>query len=386
MPSPALFGPPTKLQTFPLFTFLPSQKYKNLRVQELKFAFADGCVQCAGIAYDMYPKWSWPDFCKAFAESKVVRESYALAQKILDGSASQPFKSRSAVDMSACLGVRLERPYLALTEQEVLSLFKLPPEGFDSDLKQVTLSSEGGEPTVYYLFEHGFRTAYFYSLNQLQLQELLLEPHKQLRKEQPFERYQMLAKQQVDARKPQPPPGIKGGKSSGKILTLDEAHARAAAIIQAREQKEQQQDSSMKPSEVQDFEDALHREFEFAAIETLEPSLTSAGNLKPAPKANKRKTNPKAASKKAARFGGGTGQFNRPEPEKSPRSASPGTSVRGGGGRDSAGAGAQVLEDDLATEIRNKIGDVRSVANLDVDRVLRGEALGRSLNGAPWPV
>lgn len=357
------------------------------RFEELKFAYADGCVQCAGVAYDMYPKWGWSDFCKAFAESKVVRDSFFLALKILDGSMPQPFKIRSAVDSSASLGVRLEQPYIALTQEEVLSLFKLPPEAFDTDLKQVTLSSESGEPTLYYLFEHGFRTAFFYSLNRLQLQELLLEPQKQLRKEQPFERYQVLAKQQVEARKPLPPPGIKVDKKNPKILSIDEAHARAAAIIAARQEKETRQTvagGDVKPSE---FEEELERElahqFDFAQIETVESQMTPAGEFKKekGAKASKRKTAPGAkasTAKKPARIQPGTAERQSkqlPDPAKSPRSLSP--SVRGGGED-------PVAEDQLALDIRSKIGgDVRSVSNLDVERVLRGEALGRSLNGVP---
>lgn len=315
----------------------------------------------------MYPKWGWSDFCKAFAESKVVRDSFFLALKILDGSMPQPFKIRSAVDSSASLGVRLEP--------------------FDTDLKQVTLSSESGEPTLYYLFEHGFRTAFFYSLNRLQLQELLLEPQKQLRKEQPFERYQVLAKQQVEARKPLPPPGIKVDKKNPKILSIDEAHARAAATIAARQEKETRQTvagGDVKPSE---FEEELERElahqFDFAQIETVESQMTPAGEFKKekGAKASKRKTAPGAkasTAKKPARIQPGTAERQSkqlPDPAKSPRSLSP--SVRGGGED-------PVAEDQLALDIRSKIGgDVRSVSNLDVERVLRGEALGRSLNGVP---
>ncbi len=327
----------------------------------------------------MYPKWGWSDFCKAFAESKVVRDSFSLASKILDGSMQQPFKIRSSVDNSSSLGVRLEQPYIALTQEEVLSLFKLPPEAFDTDLKQVTLSSESGEPTLYYLFEHGFRTAFFYSLNRLQLQELLLEPHKQLRKEQPFERYQVLAKQQVETRKPLPPPGMKVDKKNTKILSIDEAHARAAAIIAARREKEELQTqggSVVKPSDVDDFEQELNAQFDFAQIETVEASMTAGGDLKaPKSKPAKRKTTPVAkagASKRHARGANPpTTEKHHPEPAKSPP-----PSVRG--------AGEDPVEDELASEIRSKIGgDVRSVANLDVERVLRGEALGRSLNGVP---
>lgn len=321
----------------------------------------------------------------------MVRDSFSLAWKILDGSTAQPFKIRSAVDSSASLGVRLEQPYIALTQEEVLSLFKLPPEAFDTDLKQVTLSSESGEPTLYYLFEHGFRTAFFYSLNKLQLQELLLEPQKQLRKEQPFERYQVLAKQQVEGRKPMPPPGIKMDKKNPKILSIDEAHARAAAIIAARQDKENRQTmggSGVKPSDIEDdFEKELAAQFDFAAIETVESSMTAAGEFKKekGPKGSKRKTTPgaKASAKRLPRAGappsstaeGHRGAKQLPEPAKSPRSLSP--SVRGGGEE-------SVAEDELASTIRSKIGgDVRSVSNLDVERVLKGEALGRSLNGVP---
>lgn len=51
--------------------------------------------------------------------------------------------------------------------------------------------------------DDGFHTATFSSLHQLRHDELFIEPHKQLRREQPLERYEVLLQHELENRKMQ---------------------------------------------------------------------------------------------------------------------------------------------------------------------------------------
>ena len=68
---------------------------------------------------------SWEQFCSSLAESAATRTAWAEAQRIKETLVVGPFKQRGEVERSSSLGIRLSKPYTALTEDEFLHRFKL---------------------------------------------------------------------------------------------------------------------------------------------------------------------------------------------------------------------------------------------------------------------
>lgn len=67
---------------------------------------------------------TWEQFCSSYAESSTTRASWAEAQKLKQSMPVMPFKVRGEVERTSSLGIRLSKPYLALTEDEFLAKFK----------------------------------------------------------------------------------------------------------------------------------------------------------------------------------------------------------------------------------------------------------------------
>lgn len=67
---------------------------------------------------------SWEQFCGSLAESASTRASWTEAQKLKQSFPSMPFKVRGEVERTSSLGIRLAKPYVALTEDEFLAKFK----------------------------------------------------------------------------------------------------------------------------------------------------------------------------------------------------------------------------------------------------------------------
>eukprot|EP00438_Fugacium_kawagutii_P006180 Skav207468 [mRNA] locus=scaffold3545:474718:476046:- [translate_table: standard] len=272
---------------------------------------------------------TWQSFCAAFAESAAVRQSFALASKVAKGD-PQNWKVRGQVIGSSGVTVQVQKKYLALTSEQVLAHLRIPAESFE-ELRSVTLANSDGATTRFYLFEmdDGFHTATFSSLHQLRHDELFIEPHKQLRKEQPLERYEVLLQQELDTRKPQENVMAKifdlhgkTDKKAHKLMTLSEAQAKAQQIIENRQLREANlaAASSGKSTEEPDFDQDL--EYHYAQVEKVEATVTASG----APPKTKA---PKAAAKKkaAARPRGGRAKDNAnlsfPRPASPARSAAP---------------------------------------------------------------
>ena len=254
---------------------------------------------------------TWATFTLVWSESETVRHSFDVAVK-LSADHKQPFSLLSSVEAHSLIGVRLERKYLALTEQEVLAKFMLPPDGFGTELKSVSLLSENGEPTVYFLFESGEeRMAVLTSERQLLHMDHVLDGKKnQLRKEQPLERFQVCCQQEVNNRRPQATvaaieKAAAKAKASGakvpqtspwSLMTLQEAAAKAANIIAAREAAEA--DDTAKPSEV-NFEAEMEEQFvKLQAVQatTMTPMGPTAKGAAKRPRA-KDSAAPKRATK-----------------------------------------------------------------------------------------
>ena len=314
----------------------------------------------------------WPAFCQAYAESSTVRSSFVTASKIYDnGEKEQSFRVRGSVANTNALEVSLSKQYMALTHDQVLQTLKVPAETFE-DLRFVTLTNENGEPTVFYLFEMefgqnagNFRIATFASHHQLVHEELLVEPQRNLRKEQPVERYQVCAKAEVESRQLSNVKGVVRSKAAAgaPLMTLAEARTKAAAIIEAREAHEAAQSTG----EVPPGTVPMQVEPVYAEIERVEASVLPGA--KPA----------KNARRKGQGAGAG-GQRKRlkKSPERSPRSTLTGPTPTSAAEDEGPGDG-----DDLAATIKSKVGgDVKSIKNLDVGKILAGEQLGRSIAGA----
>ena len=345
-------------------------------LQEVKFAYPDGCKRCAETAYDAYPLLTWAQFCAAFAESKAVKDSFDQAVLIKAGKVPQPFKVRGAVQSANALGVELSKPYIALTEDEVLAMFRVPAAALDPDLRFTTLANENGEPCKFYLFEDGgYRKVTFYSRRLLEHFEHLQEPQAMLRQEQPLERYKVLAKDEVVGRN-----GIRPGQTKPclKILSIQDARARAEQIITSRHAQEASGEAHLAGEEPAPDHD------QFEGVQTISAATDTSGQQRaPDSKAKARpKRQPKAGAKPAAtnRRGRGTEARSRsPMPESVAPSATPGRSSVSTAG----GSGSPALEDELVKSIKGKLGgDMKSVSNLNVARVLQGEQIGRTVAGA----
>ena len=358
-------------------------------LQEVQFAEPNGCVRCVKVCMDAYPKMTWATFTLVWSESETVRGTFTTAVELSEKQAKQAFTVLSSVEAHSLIGVRLERKYLALTEHEVLTRFMLPPDGFDTDLKSISLLSEDGEPTTYYLFESGEdRKVVLSSERQVLHMDHLLNGQNQLRKEQPLERWQVCCQQEVTNRRPQPTLaatvkaaakakacGSKVDKvSPWSLMTLQEASSKATSIIAAREAAEA--DVTAKPSDGIDVEKDLENEFvrlETVGLTSMTPTAEPKANSGKRPRAKDT-----AAPKRAGRARRTTAEMPAPAPPSLPSAnAAPST------------AGSDTPDPDtpegLGAIIKAKLGiDVRSIKNLDIHRVLCGEQLGRSLVGVAW--
>ena len=358
----------------------------------MKFAHQDGCIACATTAYDAFPALSWTSFCSAHAQSDTIRTEFNLAHAIRVGDQAQNFKVRQSVDSLNQIGIVLDKPYLALTEEDVLSSLKLPPTSF-GDLRSVTLPNENNVPTQFFLFDDGsFRRVRLFSKHELTHHQHLIEASGMLRREQPFERYQILCRDEVAKRRADGESNPKGSSTSKdslpKVLTLEEAKIKAQQIIAQREENEkklaEKGDLSVLDKQVDnDLQEV------FASIETLQPMVEYSGAAPTKAKAkakakvarskpNKQATAPRQHQSSAA---GGRSRSPVPSLKKSERSAPESEPVLA---HDAHSQDAQDLSE-LAKSVKLLVGgDVKSIQNLDPYRVMNGEHLGRSLTGATW--
>lgn len=346
--------------------------------EELKFAEANGCIDCVSQAYQMFPNMNWVEFCAAFGESKTVRSSWEIGSKIASGKMEQPFLVRGSINETSEIGVLLEKKFLALTTDECMSLFKLPPESLDG-AKSVTIINEENEKITFWLFtdDSSYRVATFFSKHNVAHQSHLLEKHKMLRKEQPAERYSCLCKDDIAARKQM------------AVMSLSAAKSQAESLIEARikqEERQSQELANTKPSEMADIE----VEGLMAPIAKLELSGTAGTSAKPNDKPGKKakaKATPKTPPVKKRRAGAGAGGATR-APFKRTSSPTPSFAQSGResvGGRPSSAGGGDGEEDELATAIQTKLKcDPKSVSSMNVQRALQGEQLGRSIVGVSW--
>lgn len=351
--------------------------------KDLGFAAPDGCQECYQCAYDAFPFWTWTTFCCAYADSPPTQKAFADAWAIQRDGAPQNFKTRGAVSSNDMVGATVEKSYAAITENEFMEIFRLPTEKFDDFLVSAVLNDEWGKQQKFLLFELplpgatcpiNFRIAKFFSSHDLTHSHLLLEPDKMIRREQPAERFQVLCDAEGKQRResggigPQP---AAGGKKPKKLLSWQEIQSKVESVIANREQNE-----SEAHTEARALGDNAVEENDpgaLVAIDTLEDTLRAPGVVEP-----KRKAKAKAAAGKSA---AGPTRARQPKAKSAPSMPVPppvAADTESQGASPSEGA-----EDELATAICNKIGgDGRAVRNLDVQKILLGEQIGRTLQGA----
>ena len=320
----------------------------------------------------MYPRLSWIEFISAYGESKTIRSSWEIGSQILAGEIEQPFNVRGSINETSEVGVMLEKRFVALTSDECMSRFKLPPESLEG-AKSVSIINEENELVTFWLFadDSAYRVATFFSKHNVVHKNHLLEKQKMLRQEQPAERYACLCKDDVASRK------------GFNVMTLSAAQAKAEMLIEARmKQEELQQTGGLKPSEVEHVESELAGMM--APIERLKLTATTASAEK-GKGAPKKKSAPKGQAqtppKRARRTPGGGaagGGARKRAPSPTPSLVAPSSA------RDSLGGGRPdgVEDDELAVAIQAKLKcDPKSVSSMNVQRALRGEQLGRSVVG-----
>lgn len=237
---------------------------------------------------------------------------------------------------------------------------------------------EQGKSQRLFLFEHtgsfehlgSFRTVKLVASQALKHTHHLLEPAKQLRREQPGERFQVLCEAEVKKRQTSVDGKVKLGK---RAISLDDMKIRVDAVIESRAKNEADDVAPLNGAE----EDASELPGSLVPVATLEAELLDQGQ--PAHKlaaakrkaaANKRAASAKASSAKAAPARPAKkAKLEKPaqEPDFEPACSSSNTI------------------DELADKIAAKTGsDPKAVRNLDVTRILAGEQLGRTLQGATW--
>ena len=202
-----------------------------------------------------------------------------------------------------------------------------------------------------------------------------------LRREQPLERYQKVAQQEVKDRKDQMSRVVSGRKREVKVPTLEEMVARARAVIDSREAAEAAASAAGGDTPLEDV--AMPGNDTFQPIDTIEDHMP-APNKRKAPKAGAkpRAANPKAPRRTAGAKAAANSRRSTVDPFPPPSAPSRAPS-------NAASAAADPMsdddrEDELADSIVAKIGgDARAVRNLDVARILDGKKLGRTLQGAP---
>ena len=194
-----------------------------------------------------------------------------------------------------------------------------------------------------------------------------------IRREQPAERFQVLCDAEGKQRResggigPQPPAG---GKRPKKLLSWQEIQSKVESVIANREQNESEAHTEAKAlgdNAVEENDPGA-----LVAIDTLEDTLRAPGTVEP-----KRKAKAKAAAGKSAACPTRARQTKAKSAPSVPLPP-PVADTESVGVPPSEG-----VEDELATAICNKIGgDGRAVRNLDVQKILLGEQIGRTLQGA----
>jgi len=205
---------------------------------------------------------------------------------------------------------------------------------------------------------------------------LLLEPEKMIRREQPAERYQVLCEAENKQRKenggigPQPPAG--GAKKPKKLMSWQEIQLKVESVIANREQNEAEAHTEERPlgSNVAENDPAalVHIDTLEETLRALEETLRAPGAVEP-----KRRAKAKAASGKRHAKAKAAPTHTIPPPPTPLETESHGASP------------SEAAEDELAAQICSKIGgDGRAVRNLDIQKILQGEQIGRTLQGASW--
>ena len=195
-----------------------------------------------------------------------------------------------------------------------------------------------------------------------------------VRKEQPLERFQVLRDKDVQARKD----GLTKRQKESRVPTLEDMAGRVKMIIEAREKAEA--DASANADQAFAGHSGEMEEDNFQAIETLEEQMFAhgtrtkkrKGGTGPGPKKPAKKAAPKGSAKKGSQAPTAP-ETQTPAPARSPT--------------DQTGDADNTEEpyDELAEAIVSKIGgDAKAVRNLDVQKILLGEKMGRSVYGVPW--
>lgn len=268
-----------------------------------------------------------------------------------------------------------------------LSLFRLPVDSFSDSLMSIDVLDEHGKRQTLYLFEHpqSYRSVRFLSSQSLIHTHHLLEPNKQLRREQPGERFQVLVESEVKNR-----PFNADGRKSKQIPSLDGMKIMVDTVIENRKANENADDVKAFTAEeeaaaVSDSTQAL------APIETIDafasfmppPKETAASKRRQAPKRSKAAANPSnpATSGKSPVPKKRAKQSFFPKTEEQPATQDSNAGVASLG----LGVPESSEPDELADAIAQRTGsDPKAVRNLNVHKILAGEQLGRTIAGASW--
>lgn len=251
-------------------------------------------------------------------------------------------------------------------------------DGFADNLFSVSMVDETGKLQKFFLFDspQKHRIVKAVTVQGLAHTHHLVEPANQVRREQPQERYQVLVESEVKQRQlPVSETGSGNRKVTKKIISLEDMRVKVDAVIANREQQEQK--SLATDGQPDDVEEVADMAEALTAIETIEP-LIQPQSVQP-----KKKSAPKRSA--AAAKGGASKKA-----KANPRKPTPHQSTEDAQVDEFQNAWAAELEkeeegeDSLAIAISQKTGtDAKAVRNMDVNKILAGEPLGRTVSGVP---
>lgn len=245
-------------------------------------------------------------------------------------------------------------------------MLRLAPTTFE-DLPSVSLQDESGQTRRFWLFDKpgSYRKITMEARSDINNIKRVVEAQNQVRKEQPDEKYAQLCTQEVQARK----------HAKGELPSLESMRIRVDALIQAREKNESQaanNGGALAAADATQMENALVE----LETECEQPMMMSG--------AAKKKSRP---AKKPP--GAGAGQRVPKAGAKAKAVPAPPTPHTTQSGEDARSVVSPQEDigglDDLISAISSKLGgDMKSIRNLRPEKILEGDALGRSLQGVPW--
>eukprot|EP00438_Fugacium_kawagutii_P021039 Skav236146 [mRNA] locus=scaffold2146:61172:64783:+ [translate_table: standard] len=266
----------------------------------------------------------------------------------------------------------------------------MPAETFEDSLWSCQLLDEMGKVQKFFFFDMpltgnaypNVRVARFFSQHNLTHARLLLEPDHMVRREQPAERFKVLCDAEVKKRKE-----TESGKKqkATTVLSLDAMKAKVDAVIATREKGEQEAHEAEKALDVSEALASMPGAL--CPIHTIESTHVQSPERAKRKATKKVAAKPKGEAPRSSRPRTTKAKVGKTAPAGLPEASEAASKIPGSRHGSDGAFAPHVSESDQHDELANAIcqkigGDGTAVKNLDPARILRGEQLGRTLQGA----